>query len=54
MDLTVSKADYMPICLSTKASGLTITIRDAAIGVTEEQVIFDPAKYPGITVIDKR
>lgn len=54
MDLIVSKANYMPISLSTKAGGLTITIRDAAIGVTEEEVTFDPSKYPGITVIDKR
>lgn len=54
MDLVVSKADYMPVSLSTKTKGITVILRDAALGVKEEQVTFDPAKYPGITLIDQR
>jgi outer membrane lipoprotein-sorting protein len=54
MDLIVSKDNYMPLSLSTKASMVTVTLRDVDFNVTEEMVTFDPSKYPTATVIDKR
>ena len=54
MDLVVSKATYLPISTSVKEKGVTVTMRDFAIGVTEEEVTFDPAKYANAKVIDKR
>ena len=54
MDLVVSKATYLPISTTIKEKGVTVTRRDFAIGVTEEEVSFDPAKYASAKVIDKR
>ena len=54
MDLVVSKATYLPISTTVKEKGVTVTMRDFAIGVTEEQVTFDPAKYANAKIIDKR
>ena len=54
MDLVVSKATYLPISHSVKEKGVTVTMRDFAIGVSEEQVTFDPAKYANAKIIDKR
>ena len=54
MDLVVSKATYLPISTTIKEKGVTVTMRDFAVGVTEEQVTFDPAKYANAKIIDKR
>lgn len=54
MTLIVSKKDYMPISLSTKVKGITVTMRDAKLGVSESEVTFDASKFPGATVNDKR
>ena len=54
MELTVSKDNYLPICLRAKASIFTFSIENYALGVTEESITFDPAAYPGTTIIDKR
>lgn len=54
MDLVVSKTNYLPVSLTATVKGITIVLRDTAIGVTEEQVTFNQANYPGITVIDNR
>ena len=54
MDLVVSKATYLPVSTTIKEKGVTVTMRDFAIGVTEEQVTFDPAKYANAKIIDKR
>ena len=54
VEITVSKATYLPICLRAKASVFTISIENYALGVTEESVTFDPAAYPGATIVDKR
>ena len=54
MDLVVSKTTYLPISTSVKEKGVTVTMRDFAVGVTEEQVTFDPAKYANAKIIDKR
>lgn len=34
--------------------GVRVTMRDFAIGVTEEEVRFDPSKYPNAKIVDKR
>ncbi|MBR3074739.1 MAG: hypothetical protein IKH11_03155 [Bacteroidales bacterium] len=54
MELTVSKATYLPICLRAKASLFTFSIENYALGVTEESVTFDSAAYPNATIVDKR
>lgn len=54
MDLVVSKATYLPISHSCTMKGVTVTLRDFVIGVTEEEVTFDPAKYANAKIIDKR
>lgn len=54
MELTVSKATYLPICLRAKTLLFTFSIENYALGVSEESVTFDPAAYPNATIIDKR
>ena len=54
MELTVSKATYLPISLRTKQSLITISIENYTLGVSEESVTFNPAEYPNATIIDKR
>ena len=54
MDLVVAKDTYMPISLSATVSLVTVTIRNLAYGVTENQVTFNQASYPGVQFIDKR
>jgi outer membrane lipoprotein-sorting protein len=52
--ITVSKGTYLPISLTTKMSGLTITMQDIHFGVTDKQVTFNADDFPGITIVDKR
>ena len=54
IDLTVAKGTYAPVSLSTKISGIGLTMRDLSYGVTEQQVTFRPDDYPDATVVDKR
>ena len=54
MDLVVSKATYLPISTSIKEKGVKVTMRDFAVGVTEEEVTFDPDEYPNAKIIDNR
>ena len=54
MDLVVAKGTYFPVSLSAKVSVITVTIRDLGFDVTEKQVTFDPADFPGATIIDER
>ena len=54
MDLVVAKGTYMPISLSAKVSGITITMRDLDFNVTEKDVTFNQADYPGVKVVDER
>jgi len=54
IDLVVSKKNYYPVSLSAKMSGITMTMRDIAFGVTEKQVTFNAADFPGIAIVDKR
>lgn len=54
MTLIVSKKDYMPVSLSTKVKGITVTMRDAKLGVSESDVTFNASALPGVTITDKR
>ena len=54
MDLVVSKATFLPISTSVSEKGIKITMRDFTIGVSEEEITFDPAQYKDAKVIDKR
>ena len=51
----MEKGTYLPIQLSARMSLLvTMTLHDISFGVTEEQVTFNPADYPGVKIKDKR
>ena len=54
MDLVVSKITYLPISHSTTVKGVTVTLRDFAIGVNEADLKFDASLYPTAKIIDKR
>ena len=54
MTLVVDKKTYLPKELSTKASGITISMKDPVLGVKESDVTYDPSKTPGAKVTDKR
>ena len=54
MDLVVAKGTYWPVSLTTSVTAASVTMRDISYGVTEEQVTFDPKKYPKATIVDKR
>ena len=54
MDLVIAKGSFRPLSLTAQVSVLTVTIRDLRFDVTEKQVTFDPADFPGATIIDER
>ena len=54
MDLVIAKGTYMPLSLSAKVSGITITMRDLDFNVTEKDVTFNQADYPGVKIVDER
>jgi outer membrane lipoprotein-sorting protein len=54
IDLAVAKGSYYPLSLSTKMSGITITMRAISYGVSEKQVTFNKNNYPDAKIIDKR
>lgn len=54
ISLVVSKSNYYPISLSTKMSGVSMTMRGISFGVSESQVTFNAADFPGVTIVDKR
>ena len=54
IDLVIAKDTYYPVSLTAKVSALTVTMRDLGFNVTEKQVTFNPADYPGATIIDER
>lgn len=54
MDLVVAKDTFLPISLSTKMSGITMTMRDIQFGFDENLVNFDIKDYPNAKIIDKR
>ena len=54
MDLVVAKGSYFPVSLSAKVSVINVTIRDLGFTVSEKDVTFNPADFPGATIIDER
>ena len=54
MDLVVAKGTYYPVSLSAKVSGLSVKMYDLGFNVSEKQVTFSPADFPGVTIIDER
>lgn len=54
MYLEVAKGTYMPMSISAKTTGFTITMKDISYDVTEKQVTFDPKDYPNVKIIDNR
>ena len=54
IELAVAKGNYYPVRLSTKMSGITMTMRGISFGVSEKQVTFNKSDYPTATIEDKR
>ena len=54
MDLVISKTTYLPLSASVREKGITVTLRDFAVGVKEGDVTFRPSDYPGVKIIDQR
>ena len=54
INLVVLKKNYYPKSLSTKASGISLTMRDISLGVNEKFVTFNPDDYPDAEVEDVR
>ena len=54
MEIVVAKETFYPMSLSAKVEMVTVTMRNLKFNVTEQEVIFDKADYPGATIIDKR
>lgn len=54
MDLEISKATYLPVCLKASAGGVTVSLRDFSVGVSEQEVTFDASQYASAHIIDKR
>lgn len=54
MEVVVAKRTFHPISLSTKMSGVTLTMKDIRFGVKESDVTFDINQLPGAKLVDKR
>ena len=54
MDIVIAKENYYPVSLSAKVSGITVKMYDLGFDVSEKQVTFNPADFPGATIIDER
>ncbi len=54
MEIVIAKDTYYPMSLSAKVDLVTVTMRNLKFNVTEEEVTFNKADYPGATIIDKR
>ena len=54
MEIVVAKGTYYPVSLSAKVDMVTVTLRDLQFNVSEKDVTFNKADYPGATIIDKR
>ena len=53
-DVSVAKGTYYPMSLSAKVDMVTVTLRNLQFNVSEKDVTFNKADYPGATIIDKR
>ena len=54
MKLVVAKGSYLPIELTAKMKGVTVSIKDVTFDVKESDVTYDPNKFPGAKITDKR
>ncbi|MBR5660147.1 MAG: hypothetical protein IKW99_01195 [Bacteroidales bacterium] len=54
MDLVVSKKTYLPVSLVAKVKMVTITLKNFSIGVSPDEVKFDPSAFKDAKIIDKR
>ena len=54
MEIVIAKDTYYPMSLSAKVDLVTVTMHNLKFNVTEEEVTFNKADYPGATIIDKR
>ena len=54
MEIVVAKGTYYPMSLSAKVDMVTVTLRNLQFNVSEKDVTFNKADYPGATIIDKR
>ena len=54
MEIVIAKDTYYPMSLSAKVDLVTVTMRNLKFNVTEQEVTFNKADYPGATIIDKR
>ena len=54
LSLVVAKGTYMPVSLTTKVSGVGMTMRDLKFGVSEKKVTFNADDFPDVKIIDKR
>ena len=54
MEIVIAKGTYYPVSLSAKVDMVTVTLRNLQFNVTEKDVTFNKADYPGATIIDKR
>ena len=54
MDMEISKETYLPIGHKAGTGLVTVTMRNMRVGVTEEEVTFNPADFPGVRIIDNR
>ena len=54
MEIVIAKDTYYPMSLSAKVDMVTVTMRNIKFNVSEKDVTFNKADYPGATIIDKR
>ena len=54
IDMAISKANYLPIYTKIKSKGIGISMENFKIGVTEAEVTFNPADFPGAKIVDER
>ena len=52
--LEVRKDSYDPISMSTKMMGITMTMSNFKFSVTEKDVTFNEADFPGVNITDQR
>jgi len=52
--LEVRKETYEPISMSTKMMGINCTMHDFKFGISEKEVTFNEADFPGVTIVDNR
>ena len=54
MDLVVSKKTYLPVSLTAKFKGITMTLHNFSQGVSKKEVTFNPSEFKGVKITDKR